>query len=133
MESIVFATLSRLAMTLGTNAVSGLALSQAACSSAESLYGIAPFRASPANRMTLAAKSSSSVVCRMFAPFVGMVGGTSIVQRKRVGAIADASLRPDDWQDIWPELVASSAECPPALAHQAQAAINSEAKEAAHA
>lgn len=57
----------------------------------------------------------------MFAPFVGVVGGTSIVQRLRAGAIARRDLRPTDWQNIWPE-----------LAGQAQAAIKSEAMEATH-
>ena len=40
------------------------------------------------------------------------------------------ALRPDDWQSIWPEL--ANPNTPPALASQAQVAINSEAKEAAH-
>jgi hypothetical protein len=43
-------------------------------------------------------------------------------------SLALRDLRPDDWQDIWPELAE-----PPALDHQAPAAINSEAKEVAHA
>lgn len=66
----------------------------------------------------------------MFAPFVGVVGGTSIVQRKRVGAIARRDLRPDDWQDIWPELdgaqaIADVQNQPQAPASQALAATES--------
>ena len=41
-------------------------------------------------------------------------------------------LRPDDWQDIWPELAESEPKPTPAPAHQARVAINSEAMEAAH-
>jgi hypothetical protein len=48
-------------------------------------------------------------------------------------SLALRDLRPDDWQDIWPELAESEAKKPPALDHQAPAAINSEAKEVAHA
>ena len=47
------------------------------------------------------------------------------------GRITRKDLRPTDWQDIWPEL--ANPNTPPALASQAQGAINSEAKEAAHA
>lgn len=52
------------------------------------------------------------------------------IERETRGQVTRKDLRPDDWQDIWPELVESSAECPPALAHQAQVAINSEARQA---
>ena len=69
----------------------------------------------------------------MFAPFVGVVGGTSIVQRLRAGAIPRRDLRPDDWQDIWPELAESEPNQPPSMDGQALVAINSEAMEAAHA
>lgn len=40
------------------------------------------------------------------------------------------ALRPDDWQSIWPELAESNQNTPPALASQAQGAINSEARQA---
>ena len=36
-------------------------------------------------------------------------------------------LRPDDWQDIWPELAESEPKPTPAPANQARVAINSEA------
>ena len=39
-------------------------------------------------------------------------------------------LRPDDWQDIWPELAESEPNQPAALAGKARVAINSEAMEA---
>lgn len=39
-------------------------------------------------------------------------------------------LRPDDWQEIWPELADLGPKHPAAFAHQAPAAINTEAKEA---
>ena len=47
-------------------------------------------------------------------------------------SLALQSLRPDDWQDIWPELLGAEPNRQPALAPQAQVAINSEANEAAH-
>ncbi len=65
----------------------------------------------------------------MSAPFVGLVGGTSILQRKRVGAIVSRDLRPDDWQDIWPELAESEPKPTPAPANHARVAINSEARQ----
>ena len=37
-------------------------------------------------------------------------------------------LRPDDWQDIWPELADSAPKHPAALAHQAQCATESVAR-----
>lgn len=42
-------------------------------------------------------------------------------------------LRPDDWAIIWPELAESEEKQPGTSANQAQCAINSEAKEGAHA
>lgn len=48
------------------------------------------------------------------------------------GVITRPMLRPDDWQDIWPELADSKPNQPQAPAHQARVAINSEAMEAAH-
>ena len=48
------------------------------------------------------------------------------------GAVTRRDLRPDDWQDIWPELAESEPKPTPAPAHQARVAINSEAMEAAH-
>jgi hypothetical protein len=56
-----------------------------------------------------------------------------ILRGDGVASPALRDLRPDDWQDIWPELAESEAKKPPALDHQAPAAINSEAKEVAHA
>lgn len=44
------------------------------------------------------------------------------------GVIARPMLRPDDWQDIWPELADSKPNQPQAPAHQALVAINSEAQ-----
>lgn len=43
------------------------------------------------------------------------------------GAVTRRDLRPDDWQDIWPELAGSQPITPTAQAIQALAAINSEA------
>lgn len=48
------------------------------------------------------------------------------------GRITRRDLRPDDWQDIWPELAESEPKPTPAPAHQARVAINYEAMEAAH-
>ena len=48
------------------------------------------------------------------------------------GAVSRKALFPGDWQRIWPELAGSEPNQPPAPAHQARVAINSEAKEAAH-
>ena len=42
-------------------------------------------------------------------------------------------LRPDVWQDIWPELADSKQKHLQAPANQARVAINSEVKEGAHA
>ena len=49
------------------------------------------------------------------------------------GFVTRRDIRPDDWRDIWPELAESEPNQPAAPANQAQAAINSEAKEAASA
>lgn len=73
----------------------------------------------------------------MFAPFVGVVGGTSIVQRLRAGAIARRDLRPDDWQDIWPEMdgaqaIVDAQNQPQAPASQSLAATENVAVEVAH-
>lgn len=54
------------------------------------------------------------------------------IERETNGQVTRKDLRPDDWQDIWPELANSEQKQSPALATHAQAAINSEAKEAAH-
>lgn len=48
------------------------------------------------------------------------------------GAVTRKAIRPNDWSRIWPELAESDPNMPPAPAHQAQAAIKSEAMEAAH-
>ena len=55
------------------------------------------------------------------------------IERATQGAVARQDLRPDDWQDIWPELANSEQNQPPALTHQAQAATENVAQEAAHA
>lgn len=47
------------------------------------------------------------------------------------GKVTRRDLRPDDWQDIWPELAESEPNQAPAPAQQAPAAINSEAREVA--
>lgn len=47
------------------------------------------------------------------------------IERLTHGKVSRRDLRPDDWMHIWPDLEAP--------ANQAQAAINSEAKEGAHA
>lgn len=49
------------------------------------------------------------------------------------GAVTRIDLRPDDWQDIWPELANSEQKQPPALTPQAQAATKYVAQEARHA
>ena len=56
----------------------------------------------------------------------------SAIERLTAGAITRRDIRPDDWQDIWPELAQSEPNQAPAPANQARVAINSEAKEAAH-
>ena len=55
------------------------------------------------------------------------------IERATQGAVARQDLRPDDWQDIWPELANSEQNQPPALTHQAQVAIEKIANEAANA
>ena len=52
------------------------------------------------------------------------------IERATEGAVTRRDLRPDDWQDIWPELADSEPNQPVALTNQAPAAINTEAKEA---
>lgn len=52
------------------------------------------------------------------------------IERETHGQVTRKDLRPDDWQSIWPEL--ANPNTTPALSHQAQGAINSEAREAAH-
>lgn len=47
------------------------------------------------------------------------------------GRITRKDLRPDDWQDIWPELADSEQNQPSALTQQARDAINSELQEVA--
>ncbi|MBP3980849.1 helix-turn-helix domain-containing protein [Acidovorax sp. JG5] len=54
------------------------------------------------------------------------------IERATDGAVTRRDLRPNDWFDIWPEL-ADMKKQPAAFTHQAQVAINSEAKEATHA
>ena len=54
------------------------------------------------------------------------------IERETRGLVTRQHLRPDDWQDIWPELADSEQNQPCALAQQAQSAIDSEAKEVAH-
>lgn len=61
------------------------------------------------------------------------VAYSATVERLIEGRVTRRELYPLDWQDIWPELASSEQKQSPALAHQAQGAINSEAKEAAHA
>lgn len=53
------------------------------------------------------------------------------IEKFTSGVVTRKDIRPDDWQSIWPEL--ANPNTPPTLAHPAQGAINSEAKEAAHA
>ena len=55
------------------------------------------------------------------------------IERATSGAVTRRDLRPEDWREIWPELAESEPNQPAAPANQAQAAINSEAKEAASA
>lgn len=55
------------------------------------------------------------------------------IERESGGAVTRMALRPD-WREIWPELADTKPNQPPAPAHQARAAINSDdAQEAAHA
>ena len=48
------------------------------------------------------------------------------------GKVTRQRLWPNDWRDIWPELVNSEQNQPPALTHQAQEATENVAQEAAH-
>lgn len=50
------------------------------------------------------------------------------IERLTLGVVTRRDLRPDAWQDIWPELAESETNPTPALAGQAPAAINQEAK-----
>ena len=54
------------------------------------------------------------------------------VEQLTHGVVSRRDLRPDDWQDIWPELAESEPNQAPALTSQAPAAIKSEATEDAH-
>ncbi len=54
------------------------------------------------------------------------------IERATTGTVSRRDLRPEDWHLIWPELTESQPNPPPAPVSQAPAAINSEAKEAAH-
>lgn len=54
------------------------------------------------------------------------------IERATLGVVTRRDLRPDDWQDIWPELSESETNSTPAPAHQAPAAINQEAKGVPH-
>jgi DNA-binding transcriptional regulator YdaS (Cro superfamily) len=54
------------------------------------------------------------------------------IERATHGQVTRQHLRPDDWQDIWPELADSEQKQPSALAQQARGAINSEVQEGAH-
>lgn len=49
------------------------------------------------------------------------------------GAVPRKAIRPADWPRIWPELAGPEEKQPGTSANQAQCAINSEAKEGAHA
>lgn len=64
-------------------------------------------------------------------------GVASPALARRLNALDDRlelkDLRPDDWAIIWPELAEPEEKQPGTSAHQAQGAINSEAKEGAHA
>lgn len=51
------------------------------------------------------------------------------IERITEGLVSRRDLRPDDWRDIWPELVDSESNPPVVPAHQAPAAINSESLE----
>lgn len=53
------------------------------------------------------------------------------IERESGGAVTRMALRPD-WREIWPELAEVNPNQPPAAAHQARAAINSESREVAH-
>lgn len=53
------------------------------------------------------------------------------IERETRGQVTRRDLRPDDWQDIWPELAESEPKPPPTLTHQAPVAINSEVRQQA--
>lgn len=55
----------------------------------------------------------------------------SAIERFTGGAVTRQDIRPDDWQDIWPELAESEPKPTPAPAHQARVAINSESRQVA--
>lgn len=93
-------------------------------------------RLPPEGRADFAVRCGTSLGYLRKAASVGQLFNPATCVRLEVesgGVITRPMLRPDDWQDIWPELAGSEQKQPPAPAHQAQAAINSEAKEAANA
>ena len=53
------------------------------------------------------------------------------IEQLTCGRVGRKDLRPHDWRDIWPELAESEEKPTPAPASQAQAAINSEARQQA--
>lgn len=53
------------------------------------------------------------------------------IEQETRGGVTRKDLHPDDWHEIWPELASPEPKHPTALAHQAQVAINSEARQAA--
>ena len=54
------------------------------------------------------------------------------IEKFTSGVVTRKHIRPDDWQDIWPELASSEQKPTPAPAHQARVAIKSEAMETTH-
>lgn len=57
----------------------------------------------------------------------------AVIEAQTGGAVTRRDMYPEDWRRIWPELAESEEKQPGTSAHQAQGAINSEAKEGAHA
>ncbi|MGB7422909.1 MAG: Cro/CI family transcriptional regulator [Comamonas sp.] len=52
-----------------------------------------------------------------------------VIERLTQGAVTRRDLRPDDWRDIWPELIESETKQHPALTSDAQTAIKTQAIE----
>ena len=56
-----------------------------------------------------------------------------LIERHSLGEVTRRDMRPDDWQDIWPELADSETKHPAALANQAQGATEIVSNGVAHA
>lgn len=55
------------------------------------------------------------------------------IERMTNGVVTRRDLRPDDWQDIWPELAVTEPDQAPAPSHETLVPIHSAQQAAAHA